>query len=91
MRRVIVILILVAAVIAAGWAGLRSIPYDVACDTEGYFESAPADHEALAKWVRSQPGVYLASENRELEKTGRWRVEIIFGISRNGWGRAYPI
>jgi hypothetical protein len=89
-RRILLLLAVLAAVITAGWYGLHWIPYDVSFGAQTTFAIVPADDQALAKWVRSQPGIWLAGENRWHEKDGRWRVEIIFGISRNGWGPSPP-
>jgi hypothetical protein len=90
MRRAVIVLTVIAVVVVAGWFGLHWIPYDVSFGVQTRFQSVPADEQTLAKWARSQPGVYRAGENREQEKDGRWRVEIIFGMSRNGWGPSPP-
>src|SRR5262245_13286382 len=90
MRLALLILVIVAGVVSAGWVALHWIRYDVSFGMEATFGAVPTDDERLAKWVRSQPGVYLAGENRRQMDTGRWRVEIIFGMSRNGWGPARP-
>ena len=90
MRRALMALSTVVAIIALGWLGLHWIPYDVSFGRQTRFHSVPAEDQALATWVRSQPGVYMAAENRWNDKEGRWRVEIIFGMSRNGWGPSPP-
>jgi hypothetical protein len=84
MRRVLIAVAVLAAVAAAGWYGQHWLPADVSYALDAEFAAVPADDEALAAWVRAQPGVYLALVQRE--RVGdRWRVEVIFGITRNGW------
>jgi hypothetical protein len=71
---------------SAAWVGLHWIPADFGYDLEAHFETVLPDDEALAQWARSQPGVYLAHAQRE-QLGSRWRVEVLFGITRNGWGQ----
>ena len=86
LRRGLITILVLALIVAAGWCGLHWIPADFSYGLEARFESVPPDDEALAQWVRSQPGVYLAHVQRQ-QIGGRWRVEVIFGITRNGWGQ----
>jgi hypothetical protein len=83
-------LLLVVSVLAlvgpAGWYGLHCMPADFAYGLEAEFLSVPPDDEPFREWVRSQPGVYLAAVQRH-PAGARWRVEVIFGMSRNGWGQ----
>jgi|SRR5690242_14795966 hypothetical protein len=89
MRRVLVVVAVLAAVGAAGWWGLHWIPFDMGYSLEAEFESVPPDDEPLQRRVRSHPGVYLAGVNRQ--RVGhRWRIEVIFGLSRNGWEPRLP-
>jgi hypothetical protein len=84
MRRALLVIVALGAVVTAGWYGLHWVPRDVSYGLEAEFTTVPADDEALAAWVRSHPGVYLAHAQRE--RVGdRWRVEVIFGMTRDGW------
>jgi hypothetical protein len=85
-RALITTVVVLVAVGAAGWYGLHWIPFDSGYGLEAEFVAVPPDDEALAAWVRAQPRVYVAYVNRK--RVGdRWRVEVLFGITRNGWGQ----
>jgi hypothetical protein len=85
-RRVLITVVVLASIGAAGWYGLHWIPTDSSYGLEAQFESVPPNDERLTQWVRSRPGVYLAHAQRQ-QVGGRWRVEVIFGITRNGWAQ----
>src|SRR5580700_6921113 len=86
MRRAVAIVVVAAIVAAAGWYGLHWIPADFSYVKDDEFESVPHDEHTLAKWVRENHHVWFAGENREW-MGDRWRVEISFGMTRNGWGQ----
>jgi hypothetical protein len=85
-RRALVSIVVFAAVGTAGWYGLHWVPADYSYGLEAEFADAPPDDEALAAWVRLQPGVHLAHARRE-QVGDRWRVVVILGVTRNGWGQ----
>jgi hypothetical protein len=85
MRGLLFAVAAIALVGVAGWYGLHWIPADFGYELEGEFASCPRDDEPLARWLRSQPGVYLAHVQRQRVGNG-WRVQVFLGITRNGWG-----
>jgi hypothetical protein len=86
MRRVLLVLVGVTAVLGAGWYGLHFVPADSIYEVETEFAGVPRDDHELEGWVRAQPGVWKANVARgESEK--RTRLTLIVGITQNGWGR----
>ena len=85
-RRLLLAVTVLAALGVAGWYGLHWVPADFSYGLETEFATVPPDDEALAAWIRSQPGVYSAHVQR-VRAGNSWRLEVIFGITRNGWGQ----
>ena len=86
MRRGLVAVGVLLAAIGAAWYGLHYLPRDLGYEVETEFAALPADDEALAEWLRAQPGVYLASVQREAAGQ-QWRLVVGVGMTRDGWGR----
>lgn len=83
---VFLIVLLIFILGASGYYFLHFIPGDIAYGREAEFEYVPPSDERLEKWVRAQPGVYIAYvQRRPLEKG--YRVEVTFGMTRNGFGQ----
>jgi hypothetical protein len=86
MRRVLLTLTIVGLLGTAGWWGLHSIPASIGYDLEAEFETVPPNDERLEQWLGSQPGVATTVVKRE-RAGARWRVEVIYVITRDGWGQ----
>ncbi|MFO0810778.1 MAG: hypothetical protein U0746_19280 [Gemmataceae bacterium] len=88
-RRALIVLAVLTATLGAAWYALHWIPFDLGYAREAEFASVPPDDDRLQQLVRSHPGVYLAYVNRH-PVGDRWRIEVVFGLSRNGWKPRLP-
>jgi hypothetical protein len=86
MRRLVSVTVILGAALAAAWWGLHFVPADLAYEVEAEFTALPANDGPLEDWLRNRPGVYLAHVQRQPVR-GSWRLVVVFGMTRNGWGR----
>lgn len=78
--------VVVAAILTAVWAGLKSILVSYSFDVEAEFSELPTDDTAIDSWLRSQPQVAAVIIARD-EKSQPKKIEVIFIQARDGWGR----
>lgn len=87
-KKPLIALAVVAAVLTAAWAGLKSIPASLGYDVEAEFSEIPPNDDALEEWLRTQPGVVRAFVG---QREGEPKVLVVsFIMVRNGWGPPLP-
>jgi hypothetical protein len=78
-------IVAVAAVVIAGWAGLKSLPASLGYVVEAEFAGFPPDDTALEEWLRAQPGVAVVFVGHRQNEPKVLVVHMI--MTRDGWGR----
>lgn len=87
-KKLLVTLAVVAVLLTAVWAGLKSIPVSLLYWVETEFQELPENDDALTAWLAAQPGVIHAFVGQRKGEPNT--LVVSFGMARTGWGPPFP-